>query len=177
LKVDAAIREYFPSVTINFNYFLYNDPTSARVWTAGLTGNIPIFSALAIEADVRSAWSVYRQTGLTESQTRLQVSDDVSQGYQNLQNSRDKIRDLQVEVAAAQNAADLAERSYQLGSESNLDRLTQLDSLLTAQLNLVSEQFNEKSNYLNLLRVTGELGEVLKRGSTGLAGSATSTTR
>jgi outer membrane protein len=177
LKVEAAIREYFPSVTINFNYFLYNDPTSSQVWTAGLTGNIPIFSAFAIEADVRSAWSVYRQSGLTESQTRRQVTDDVNEGYQNLQNSRDKIRDLQVEVAAAQNAADLAERSYQLGSESNLDRLTQLDNLLTAQLNLVSEQFNEKSNYLNLLRVSGELGNVLKPTPTGLATSAASTPR
>jgi len=67
-----------------------------------------------------------------------------------------------VEVAAAQNAADLAERSYQLGSDSNLDRLTQQDNLLTAQLSLVSEPFNEKSNYLNLLRASGLLGSVLK---------------
>jgi outer membrane protein TolC len=162
LKVDAAIREYFPSVTINFNYFLYNDPTSSQLWTAGLTGNIPIFSALAIESDVRSAWSVYRQSGLTESQTRRQVTDDVNEGYQNLQNSRDQIRELEVEVAAAQKAADLAERSYRLGSESNLDRLTQQDNLLNAQLSLVSEQFSEKSSYLNLLRVSGELASVLK---------------
>src|SRR5208282_4913781 len=64
LKVDGAIREYFPSVTINFNYFLYNDPTSTQVWTNGITGNLPIFSALSIEGDVRAAWSVYRQAGL-----------------------------------------------------------------------------------------------------------------
>jgi outer membrane protein TolC len=162
LKVESAIREYFPSVTINFNYFLYNDPTSSQIWTAGLTGNIPIFSALAIESDVRSAWSVYRQSGLAESQTSRQVTDDVNEGYQNLQNARDQIRELEVEVAAAQKAADLAERSYRLGSESNLDRLTQQDNLLTAQLTLVSEQFSEKSSYLNLLRVAGKLGTVLR---------------
>jgi outer membrane protein len=162
LLVEAAIREYFPSVTINFNYFLYNDPISSQVWTAGLTGNVPIFSALSIEADVRNAWSVYRQSGLALSQTFRQVSDDVNEGVANLQNSRDKIRELNIEVSAAQKAADLAERSYQLGSESNLDRLTQQDNFLTAQLNLVSEQFNEKSNYLNLLRASGSLGTVLK---------------
>jgi multidrug efflux system outer membrane protein len=162
LRVEGAIREYFPSVTINFNYFLYNDPTSSAVWTAGLTGNIPIFSALSIEADVRNAWSAYRQSGLSESQTRRQVSDDVNEGYANLLDARNQIRELEVEVAAAKNAADLAERSYRLGSDSNLDRLTQQDNLLTAELSLVTERFSEKSAYLNLLRASGELASVLK---------------
>jgi outer membrane protein TolC len=120
------------------------------------------FPRCRLKADVRSAWSVYRQSGLTQSQTLRQVRDDVNEGYQNVANSRDKIRELNVEVQAAQKAADLAERSYQLGSESNLDRLTQQDNFLTAQLNLVSEQFNEKSSYLNLLRAAGALGTVLK---------------
>ncbi len=67
-----------------------------------------------------------------------------------------------MEVAASQKAVDLAERAYQLGSESNLDRLTQQDNLLTAELNLVSEQFNEKSSYLALLRASGSLAGVLR---------------
>ena len=162
LRVEAAIFEYFPSVTINFNYFLYNDPTSAQKWTSGITGNFPLFSALSIEGDVRNAWSVYRQSGLSQAQVWRQVTDDINQGFSNLQNSREKIAELTVEVLAAKNAAELAERSYQLGSESNLDRLTQQDSLLTAQLNLVSEEFNQKSNYLNLLRASGVLGTVLR---------------
>jgi outer membrane protein TolC len=180
LKVDGAIREYFPSVSINFSYFLYNDPVSAQVWTNAITGSLPIFSALSIEGDVRAAWSLYRQAGLTESQTHRQVVDDVNEGYQNLQSSREQVAELKVEVESAQLAADLAERSYQLGSLSNVDRLTQQDNLLTAQLNLVSEEFTEKSNYLNLLRVTGNLATVLPRPippPTGLAASAASSTR
>jgi len=178
LKVDGAIREYFPSVTINFSYFLYNDPVSAQVWTNAITGSLPIFSALSIEGDVRAAWSGYRQAGLTESQTHRQVVDDVNEGYQNLQSSREQVAELKVEVEAAQLSADLAERSYQLGSLSNVDRLTQQDNLLTAQLNLVSEEFTEKSNYLNLLRVTGELASVLPKPPTaGLAAAAASSSR
>jgi outer membrane protein TolC len=162
LKVEAAIREYLPSVTINFSYFLYNDPASPQNWTNAIQGTIPIFSALSIEADVRSAWSAYRQAGLTESQLRRQVTDDVNEGYQNTQNSREKIAELEVEVDAAQKAFDLAERAYHLGSESNLDRLTQQDALLTAQLSLVSERFNLKSNYLDLLRASGSLANQLR---------------
>jgi outer membrane protein len=162
LKVDGAIREYFPSVTIDFNYFMYNDPTSTQKWSGGLSGNIPIFSALSIEGDVRTAWSQYRAALLTRSQVRHQVTDDVNEDFQNVINSRDKVAELIIEVQAAQQAYDLAERAYQLGSESNLDRLTQQDALVTAQLNLVSEQFNQKSNYLALLRASGQLATAMK---------------
>ncbi|HWE04630.1 MAG TPA: TolC family protein [Tepidisphaeraceae bacterium] len=160
-SLEAAIREYFPSVTINFSYFLYNDPATLEKWSSVFSPNIPIFSALAIEADIRKAWSVYRQAGLLQTQTWRQVVDDVNQNFQNLQGSREKIADLQVEVEAAQRAFELSERAYQLGSVSNLDRLTQQDNLLSAQLNLVSEQFNEKSNYLGVLRSVGRLSSVL----------------
>ncbi len=162
LEVDAAIREYFPSVSIDFQYFLHNDPGSAGGWTGGISANVPIFSGLAIEANIRRAWSVYRQAGLAESQVRRQVIDEVNQNYLNLLTSRQKIIDLQIQVEAAQRAFDLADRAYQLGSESNLDRLAQQDNLLTAQLNLLQEQFNEKTNYLGLLRATGLLANVIK---------------
>jgi outer membrane protein TolC len=161
LGVRGAIEQYFPSVSINFNYYLYNDPKSSQRWSGGISANIPIFSALQIEADVRRAWSVYRQAGLSQSQKRRQVMDEIIQAYQNWQNSRSKIVDLRVQVTAAQRAVDLAERGYQLGSETNLDRLVQQDSLLTAQLNLLTEQFNEKTNYLSLLRAAGQLATVL----------------
>ena len=161
-KVESAIREYFPTISIDFDYFLYNDPHTGQHWTGGLSANIPIFSALAIEADVRSAWSQYRQAGLAESQSRRQVLDDVNEAYQNWLNAREEIEELTVEVKSAQQAFDLADRQYRIGGESNLDRLTQQDQLLTAQLNLVSEQLAEKSNYLALLRATGNLASVLR---------------
>lgn len=161
-SLEAAIRQYFPSVGINFNYYLHTDPTSALNWTGGISANIPLFSALTIEADIRRAWSVYRQSGLAESQTRRQVVDDINQSLQNLQGSRTIIADLQMQVEAAQRAFDLAERAYQLGSISNLDRLTQQDNLLAAQLSLISERFSEKSYYLGLLRSAGGLASVMK---------------
>jgi len=173
-SLDAAIREYLPSVTVNFEYFLSNQASGGQSftgglsvtgtpqsWTGAVSANIPVFSALSIEADIRRAWSVYRQAGLAESQTRRQVMDDVRESFQNFESSREKIAELSVQVAAAQRAFDLAERAYQLGSMSNLDRLTQLDNLLTTQLNLIAEQFNEKSYYLSLLRSTGGLAQVL----------------
>ena len=162
LSVQAAINRYFPSVSINFNYFLYNDPKSSQQWTGGISANIPIFSAFSIEAQIRQAWSQYRQAGLFESQTRRQVTDDIRQNRQNLDSSRGQVEQLQTQVDAARGAFDLADRAYQLGSGTNLDRLQQQDALLTAELNLLDEKFNTKTDYLGLLRAAGRLATALR---------------
>ena len=86
----------------------------------------------------------------------------MNEGYRNVQNSREKVAELEIETAAAQKAADLAERAYHLGSESNLDRLTQQDNFITAQLTLVSQQYTEKTSYLSLLRASGTLATVMR---------------
>ena len=160
-SVDAAIREYFPSVSLNFQVLLYNDPSSPTTWSNVLSANIPLFSALSIEADVRKAWSVYRQALLNESQTRRLVTDDVNENYQNLTGSRLQVAKLEIEVRASERAYDLSERSYQLGSVSNIDRLTEQDNLLAAQLNLVTGEFNAKRYYLALRRAAGNLSAAL----------------
>lgn len=161
-QVDAAIRAYFPSVGINFNYYLYNDPDTSQDWSGGITANIPIFSGLQIEAEIRRAWSAYRQAGLAFSQRKRIVTDDVKQAHQNLLASEQKLIDLNIQVDAAQRAFDLADRSFQLGRETNLDRLLQQDNLLTARLNLVSEQYTRKTAYLSLLRASGALMTALQ---------------
>jgi outer membrane protein len=160
-SLEGAIREYFPSVSINFSYFAFNQPKSSVDWSGGISASVPIFSALAIEADIRGAWSGYRQSVLSASQAHRQVTDDIREGYQNFTGSQEKIGQLQIQVIAAQRAYDLAERAYQLGAESNLDRLTQQDNLLSAQLGLVNEQYSEKTAYLGLLRAEGSLAMLL----------------
>ena len=86
----------------------------------------------------------------------------MNEQYQNVHDAREQVDELTVEVAASRKAVDLAERAYQLGSESNLDRLTQQDNLLTAELNLVNERYSLKSSYLALLRASGQLASVLR---------------
>jgi outer membrane protein TolC len=156
-NVKKAIGEYFPTVNVNASYFLFNDPEPGTLWTAGISGSIPIFEAGTIEADIRTAWSIARQAYLTESYTRRSAFNDVQNAYQNLLNSTAKISDLEDSVIAAQKAFDLADRLYRIGGGSNLDRLTAQNTLLTAQLSLTDERFNEKTYYVTLLRVAGLL--------------------
>jgi outer membrane protein len=162
LGVESAIRQYLPSVSINFNYYLMNDPGSSGSWSGGISANIPIFSALSIESDIRSAWSTYRAAGLAQSQTRRIVVDDVQQAYQNVLNSKYRITDLNEQVDAANQAYDLAQKTYEIGSATNLERLTAKNDLLSAELSLLEEQYTQKTSYLKLIRSTGQIDSMIK---------------
>jgi outer membrane protein TolC len=158
LSVNAAIAQYYPSVTLNVNYFLSRQSTPTESdWNYLLSANLPIFSAGLIEANVRQAWSLLRQAKLSETQVRRQVVQDVEVACQNFQASRDRLKELQVQLAAAEEALRQAEQSYRVGLATNLERLTAQDALLSAQLQLASERYNQKVFYLNLLRAAGAL--------------------
>ncbi len=156
--VEAAIGHYFPSVTFNVNYFIHREtlPDQSR-WNELLSANLPIFSGGVLEADLRQAWSLLRQSKLTESQSRRQVLQDVRIAYENLLASKERLRELQVQLKAAEEALLQAEQSYRAGLGTNLEWLVAQDQLLSAQLQLTSERYNQKVFYLALLRAVGAL--------------------
>lgn len=157
--VEAAVAQYYPSVSLNLDYFVYRESVpSASLYTALLEANIPLFTAGRIHADVRTAWSIFRQTKLSESLTRRQVVQDVDLAYRNFATSVERLRELSVQVAAAREAFEQAADLVRVGRATNLERLVAQDQLLTAQLQLTSEAFNHKVAFLDLQRVAGLLG-------------------
>jgi outer membrane protein len=157
-NVEAAVGQYYPSVTLDFNVFVYRESfPDDRTWEGLLRANLPIFSAGLIEADVRQAWSFYRQAGLAESLTRRQVAQDVQLAWQDLTANEQRIAELQVQLQAAQQAFNQADKSYNVGLATNLERVAAQDALLSAQLQLTSAEFDRTLAYLGLARATGEL--------------------
>jgi outer membrane protein TolC len=155
--IKSAVGEYFPTVNVNFNYFLYNDPSSNSLWSSGISGSIPLFRGGQIEADIRSAWSIYRQAGLNESFSRRSILQNLRVIYEDLQTATDQIRDRLEQVRAAEQSLDLAERTYKLGAGSNLDRLIAQNAVDSARLDLINDVYNQKTDYLTLLRTAGLL--------------------
>ncbi len=158
-SVESAVRQYYPSVNLDVSATLYRDPSPGSIWGLTISGLVPIFSAGLIHADVRTAWSRFRQAVLSQSLVQRQVHEDIQIAYENLTASRDKLKELETTVAAAQRAFDLAVASYRLGAASNLDQLTAQDALLNARLQQTNEQFNQKISYLSLLRAAGRFGQ------------------
>jgi outer membrane protein len=161
-SVSIAVGEYYPTISLSFNYLLYTNPLSALLWSGSIAGDIPIFTGGQIRADVRGAWSRFRQAGLNLSHLTRQVHEEVTIDSENLRISDQKIDELHITVAAAQRAFDLSDQTYKLGSATNLDRLTAQNQLLAAQLSLTNEEYNKKVFYLDLLRTSGELVDRVK---------------
>ncbi|GIW77738.1 MAG: outer membrane protein [Phycisphaerae bacterium] len=158
--VEVAFGQYYPSISLNLDVFLYRESVpDTRTWEGLLTANFPIFSAGRIEQDIRTAWSNYRSALLARSYLERSVRSEVEQSYQAVQASIQRLGQLRVQVDAAQQALRQAEESYKAGLATNLDRITAQDTLLQAQLQLVSEQYDYKLLYLTLLQHVGDLRE------------------
>jgi outer membrane protein TolC len=156
--VDAAIAEYYPSVTLNVAGFLYRESfTDATKWDAILLANLPIFSAGIIEADVRDAWSRLRQAALSESYLHRQIDQNVQIAYENLVTSSSKLIDLQREVQASSDAYQQSVQLERNGLAIPLDVLTAQDRLLNSELQYTDASFSRTIFYLDLIRAVGDL--------------------
>lgn len=157
-NVKAAIGQYFPSISINYNYYLsrQSNPDDS-LWNALISLNLPIFTAGRIHADVRTAMSQLRQAELNEQYIRRQILQQATQAIENLDASRRRLVELRIAVDSAQQALDVAEGNYAAGTGIYLERLVAQDQLLVAQLQFSNEQYNQKLQYLNLMRIIGEL--------------------
>ena len=162
-NVEVAFGQYYPSITINGNLFLYRESVpDQRDWDALLRANIPIFSAGIIEQDVREAWSLYRQSAAAQSLLRRQVEQEVEIAHQNLRATAQRIDELEVQLRAAQQAFNQADQSYSVGLATNLERVTAQEQLLSAELQLTSARFDRTLSYLSLARATGTLRQRLE---------------
>jgi outer membrane protein TolC len=157
LGVRAAFGEFLPSITLDPSYLIYASTPPVHNWNFGLSVNIPIFSANSDEQDLRNAYSVLRAAVLSQSQARKQVEEDIRTQWADLDNARQQIKELRVELQAAADALVYSQKQALNGLAINLDVLTAEATLLSTQLQLATEIYQEKITYLNLLRVAGRL--------------------
>jgi outer membrane protein TolC len=156
--VDHAVGQYYPSIRVNFQSFLYQEtwPDDSK-WNGLLEANLPIFTGGRIHADVRTAWSRFRQAVHVRALTERQVREQVSLARIDFTSSIQQIRDLHTQVQATESAFRIASQSYNQGLATNLDVLDAHDRLLSARLALAAEEFDRTVFYINLLRTTGRL--------------------
>jgi len=156
--VKSAWGQYFPSVGLNLNTFLYREsfPTDSW-WTTILTVNLPLFEEGIIHNNVREAYSHLRQSVTRAQQADRQVNEDVQTAYADFTASSARLKDLETEAESSRQAYESAEREFAAGTATNLDVLTAQNSKLNSELELESERLAQKVAYLTVLRVTGKL--------------------
>lgn len=162
LDVQSAYGQYFPSFSLDLQYFLQRgtDPTGLQ-WATLIQASLPLFSAGVIEADVRTALSRLRQAKLGYARVRRQVRRDIQVAAENLRSSFERMGRRRVQAESAGDALEQAEGLYRAGLTTNLERLIAQDRLLAAQLELVNAELDTKVFYLDLRRTVGTLHELV----------------
>ncbi len=156
-NVEVAFGQYYPTLNVNLNYVLWDEILKGGAWNGALSLDLPLFTGGLIHAQVRQAWSEYRTAALTQAQLWRSIDESVQTAFTNLELAHRQLDELQVEVKAARDALYLAETNYRTGRGTLLNQLIAQDTLLTTQLELTQEQFNQKTAYFNLLRSVGRL--------------------
>lgn len=166
--VEVAFGQYYPSVSVNLRYFLEKQSTPANEnWDSLISLNVPLFSAGLIHADVRQAWSQYRQATLFESLLYRQITQDVNVAFWNYYTSVERIVELQKQVDAAKLGFTQSEQSYKAGLATNLERLTSQQQYLNSELELTSELYKRRVYAAELARAVGQLRPLLEEAVTG----------
>lgn len=157
-RVDAAIAQFYPSVGIDFDWFLSREslPTD-RDWTGLLSVNLPLFSGGRIRADVRDAWSQFRQDVLRYSLLRRTIRSDLVTALDDLATIEERLVELRRQTGADAEALRLAEAGERAGRATNLERITAHDQLQWSQLQVADGELQRKVAWLQVLRLTGAL--------------------
>ncbi len=157
-NVQAVYEQYFPSLAINFDTFLYKGQFPTDSWWTGLFSvNMPLFEGGEIYADLRTAYSQYRQAMLAAHQLRRHIGEEVTIARADWLSGLQLENNLKTEVASALAAYHQAEHSFKAGLATNLDVITAQDQELAAHLAYQQSRFQTRINLLNLFRVSGRL--------------------
>jgi outer membrane protein TolC len=157
-NVEVAIGQYYPTIGLNLGYDFYNRPFQpGTFWSSIIDFNVPIFTGGLIHAQVRQAWSQFRQAALTQSQLQRQIEENVRIAFVDFQLAHNELRELETQVIAARDEYYLALTLYRTGGGTYLNVLQAQATLLSTQLQLTTAQFTQKTAYFNLLRTAGQL--------------------
>jgi outer membrane protein TolC len=156
--VDVAVGQAYPGVSLNLSYFLYRETLpDESLWAALVSVNLPIFSFGRIQADVRAAWSVFRQARDVESLLRRRVAQEVQTAHDDLHASEERLAALDPQLSAAQEAFEQASDLVRAGKATNLERLVAQSQLLVAQLGIADARYARKLAWVALKRAAGTL--------------------
>lgn len=157
-RVEVAFGQYYPSIGVNLDWFVYREslPTD-RDWTGLLTLNLPLFAGGRIAADVQEAWSVFRQEVLRYSLLRRQIRNDLVAAVDKLGTFDRRLQELRTQVAADTAAAQQAAAGRRHGLATELERITAEDQQRRGENDVAEGELLRKVAWFELLRDTGAL--------------------
>ncbi|HEX5053774.1 MAG TPA: TolC family protein [Planctomycetota bacterium] len=157
-RVEVAFGQYYPSIGVSVDWFLSRAslPTE-RDWTGLLSLYLPLFSAGRIAAEVREAWSQFRQEVSRYSLLRRTIEHDLAVALDQLATLDQRLDELKTLTAADAESLRQAEASSRAGLGTNLVLLLAQNQLQRSQVDVAETELERKVAWLGTLRITGAL--------------------
>jgi outer membrane protein len=154
-RLSAVKAEHLPTVSVEGNYYLQENPASSREWNILLTADLPLFEGGIIEARVRENKALVRSSELNLDQLRRTADYEVRTAYLNFISAAAQLALLTETVAVSAENYRIQTEDFELGIISNLDLLTSLRNTLESQRLRLSAEMDSRVNLVRLLVASG----------------------
>ncbi|MFZ5806325.1 MAG: TolC family protein [Verrucomicrobiota bacterium] len=153
--LSATKGEHWPSVNLEGNYFLYNDPDSDKDWNVAVTVDVPIFEGGLTEAKVREKEALMRQQELNLSSLQRSAEKEILVSYNNfIASAAEFARFSELKNVAEENLGE-QKKDYTRGMANNLDVLNAMRSLYNAQRDEWEARLFAKRDWVQLIVSSG----------------------
>lgn len=160
-QIGLAKAALFPSISLTANYggesLELGDilKSAARIWTAGLSLNLPIFDSGRLNAKVEQASAKQKQALIGYQQSIQAGFVEVNDALVNLRQYTEKEQALQRSELSAKQALSIAENRYKSGYVAYLDVLDAQRNYYDTQTNYVQTRANRLSASVALFKALG----------------------
>jgi TolC family type I secretion outer membrane protein len=159
--IDEVRGELLPTVnltgTMNRRFESFNNTSRADERAIGANVTVPLYQSGAVYSRLREAKQTAGQRRLLVNQSRRDVVERATRGWESLMTARARVKSFQAQVDANKIALEGVQREAEVGARTVLDILDAEQELLDASVNLVGAQRDEVVATFELKEAIGEL--------------------
>ncbi|MCB1316743.1 MAG: TolC family protein, partial [Leptospiraceae bacterium] len=137
-RIAVEEGRHYPEVSLEGEAYFYKRPDDGRDWRVTLRIELPIFEGGESSAYVREARAERRQSELTLDRLRRSADYEVRNAYREFVSAAAQVLLLEESVRLARANYAVQVRDYRLGIVTNLEVLTALAGIQTAERSLLN---------------------------------------
>lgn len=154
-ETKAAERERWPVVSLDGNYYPYEDPDTGRDWDLVFRFDLPLYEGGAIDARIEQNRAKARSAALLAQRTSRVAEREVRVAYNDVTAAQAELKRLESLVATTRKSYQAQHRDYELGVVTNLEVLSSIRSIQEAERRLLEAKTILRTSIVKLRVASG----------------------
>lgn len=155
-QLTATEREHWPDISLEGNYYPYENPDQDRSAEVLFRLSLPIFDGGAIDARAAQKASQLRTASLNSEELKRKTESDIRTAYVTYHASEEEYSRFKEFVAKTKKNYESQKHDYTTGVVTNLDVLQSIRQLREAQRRLTQADIQRQVNRIRLKASSGE---------------------